>query len=405
MNLETRYKNISLTHFLEFLDQDNFFWLIKRLSGNDTGITGGHQSGVYVPRQFMEAVVPSVVTTRHYNPTKEISCYMPNQDCLKTGIQAKYYNSKYFPEKGLKKPYDEFRMTRWVGTPLQDVENTGSICILAGRCVNGETELLGWVSTTAEEDDLIENWLGREVEPGQMYLSSMETEKKNLPILKQLPAAWLRAFPSGRDIFQFIEERFPQNKWHRSVDELLLKRREIEFEIFSVVEQHDVLPNIKVGFQSVDEFIKYANSVANRRKSRAGTSLELQLESIFRYEKLKFEAQVITEQNKKPDFIFPSGKDYHNPAFPSTKLHMLASKTCCKDRWRQVISEADRIEKKHLFTLQQGVSSNQLAEMYQHGIILVVPQPIITSFPAAYRSKIMNLTGFVDFIKISQRGR
>ena len=404
MNLESRYKNISLTRFLELLDQDHFFWLIKRLSGNDTGITGGHQSGVYVPRQFMEAVVPSIVTTRRYNPTKEISCYMPNQDCLKTGIQAKYYNNKHFPEMGMKKKYDEFRLTRWVGTPLQDVENTGSICILAGRCVNGETELLGWVSTTAEEEDLIENWLGREVEPGQMYLSSMETEKKNLPILKQLPAAWLRAFPSGRDIFQFIEERLPQNKWNRSVDELLLKRREIEFEIFSEVEQHDVLPNIKIGFQSVDEFIKYANSVANRRKSRAGTSLELQLESIFRYEKLKYEAQVVTEQNKKPDFIFPSGKDYHNPAFPSAKLHMLASKTCCKDRWRQVISEADRIEKKHLFTLQQGVSSNQLAEMYQHGIILVVPQPIITSFPAAYRSKIMNLTGFVKFIKTSQRG-
>lgn len=403
MNLETRYKNISLPRFLELLDQDKFFWMIKRLSGNDTGITGGHQSGVYVPRQFMEAVVPSVVTTERYNPTLEISCYMPSQDCLKTGIQAKYYNSKYFPEKGLKKPYDEFRMTRWVGTPLQDVENTGSICILAGTCRNGETELLGWVSNTTEEEDLIENWLGKEVEPGQMYLSSLQSERKNQPLLEQLPASWLKSFPSGRAIFQFIENRFPQSSWTRSIDDLLLKRRAVEFDIFSEVEKYDVLPNIKDGFQSVDEFIKYANSVANRRKSRAGTSLELQLESIFRYEKLKFEAQVITEQNKKPDFIFPAGKDYHNPDFPSMKLHMLASKTCCKDRWRQVISEADRIEKKHLFTLQEGVSSNQLSEMYQHGIILVVPQPIITSFPEDYRSKIMNLTGFVDFIKTSQR--
>ena len=63
MNLEMRYKNISLTRFLELLDQDKLFWLVKRLSGNDTGITGGHQSGIYVPRQFMEAVVPAVVTT------------------------------------------------------------------------------------------------------------------------------------------------------------------------------------------------------------------------------------------------------------------------------------------------------------------------------------------------------
>ena len=274
---------------------------------------------------------------------------------------------------------------------------------MGGTCRNGETELLGWVSNTAEEEELIEYWLGKEVEPGQMYLSSASAEKSDLPLLKQLPVSWLKTFPTGRDIFEFIETRFPQSSWAKSIDELLLKRRAMEFDIFSEVERHNVMPNIKDGFTSVDEFIKYANSVANRRKSRAGTSLELHLESIFRYEQLKFEAQVITEQNKKPDFIFPSGKDYHNPAFPSAKLHMLASKTCCKDRWRQVISEADRIEKKHLFTLQQGVSSNQLAEMYQHGIILVVPQPIITSFPEDYRTKIMNLTNFVDFIKESQQ--
>lgn len=66
------------------------------------------------------------------------------------------------------------------------------------------------------------------------------------------------------------------------------------------------------------------------------------------------------------------------------------------------LTVADRIKEKHLFTLQQGVSSNQLAEMYQHGIVLVVPQPIITSFPDEYRTKIMHLTGFVDFIKTSQ---
>ena len=403
MSIESRCKNLTLTQFLELLDNDKFFWLVKRLSGNDTGITGGHQSGIYVPRQFMEAVVPAVVTTQEYNPTREISCYIPSQDCLKTGIQAKYYNNKFFPEKGLKKKYDEFRLTCWVGTPLQDVENTGSICILAGTCRNGRPELLGWVCNTEEEEDLVEYWLGKEVEPGQMYLSSQQEEGGAQPILRQLPSAWLNEFPTGREIFHFIEEYIPQSTWNRSIDELLLKRRAAEFDIFAEVEKHDVMPNIQGGFRSVDEFIKYANSVANRRKSRAGTSLELHLESIFRYEKLKFEAQVVTEQNKKPDFVFPSGRDYHNPAFPSAKLHMLASKTCCKDRWRQVISEADRIEKKHLFTLQQGVSSNQLAEMYLHGIVLVVPRPIITSFPEDYRSKIMDLTDFVGFIRASQR--
>ncbi len=106
---------------------------------------------------------------------------------------------------------------------------------------------------------------------------------------------------------------------------------------------------------------------------------------------------------KQMDFVFPSAQAYHDPLFPELKLHMLASKTCCKDRWRQVINEADRIKQKHLFTLQEGVSSNQLDEMYHNGIILVVPQPIMSSFPANYRDKIMNLTGFVNYIKTSQQ--
>ena len=82
---------------------------------------------------------------------------------------------------------------------------------------------------------------------------------------------------------------------------------------------------------------------------------------------------------------------------------MLASKTCCKDRWRQVINEADRIKQKHLFTLQEGVSGNQLKEMYKEGIVLVVPQPILKSFPKEYHDQILSLTEFVDFIKTSQR--
>ena len=403
MNFEATYKNISLTQFLEHLDFNGYTWLIKRLSGNDTGVTGGHQSGIYMPRNFMEAIVPAVVTTERYNPSEEISCYIVSHDCMKSGIQAKYYNNKFFPELNLKKKYNEFRMTRWVGTPLQDVENTGSICIFAGKYNDNGTELLCWVSRSSKEEDLIEYWLGKEVEPGRMYNSKLLDETGEDSLLKLLPVSWFSNFPSGRDIFYFIENKFPQNSWSRSIDDLLLKRRAMEFDVFAEIERHDVLPNIKDGFSSVDEFIKYANSIANRRKSRAGTSLELHLESIFRYEKLQFETQVITEQNKKPDFVFPSGEAYHNPQFPDLKLHMLASKTCCKDRWRQVLSEADRIKTKHLFTLQEGVSSNQLNEMYQNGIILVVPRPIMSSFPKHYHDKIMTLTGFVEYIRNSQR--
>jgi hypothetical protein len=403
-SVEVAYKNLSLTQFLEFLDQGKCAWVVKRLSGNDTGVTGGHQAGIYVPRSFMNVIVPEIVTTAIYNPTKGVDCFIASHDCLKKDVQAKYYNNKFFPERKLKKKYNEFRFTRWIGTPLHDKENTGSVCILADGSNDYEKTLVCWICKDVDEEELVETWLGKEIEPGFMYNSSdSNAETINSSLFKCLPRSWFNTFPSGREIFEFIEKKIPCSGQLKTLDDLLLRRRAFEFKVFSEIERRDVLPNIKTGFDSVDKFIQYANSVANRRKSRTGTSLELHLESIFRNEKLHFEAQVVTEQNKKPDFVFPSARAYHNAAFPSEKLHMLASKTCCKDRWRQVITEADRISTKHLFTLQEGVSSNQLSEMYHHGIIIVVPRPLVKKFPREYRSKIMDLTGFVGFIKNSQK--
>jgi len=163
----------------------------------------------------------------------------------------------------------------------------------------------------------------------------------------------------------------------------------IELEIYS--------ERIKTPFRTVEELIELANTLLNRRKSRAGKSLEYHLNEVFSIFNLKFTPQAITEDNKKPDFIFPGNSEYHNPNFNSDKLIFLAAKTTCKDRWRQIINEADRIRVKHLFTLQQGISKNQLYEMYKEGVKLVVPKPYITSFPEEYQGKILTLESFVSY--------
>lgn len=137
-------------------------------------------------------------------------------------------------------------------------------------------------------------------------------------------------------------------------DEQLLDRRRVEYDIFLLVEELHVLDIIRKGFGSVDEFIALANSVSNRRKSRAGKSLELHLEHLFIEHGLRhFATQAITEGNKKPDFLFPSAGAYHDTEFPVENLRMLAVKTTCKDRWRQILNEADKIHQVHLFTLQE----------------------------------------------------
>jgi len=81
---------------------------------------------------------------------------------------------------------------------------------------------------------------------------------------------------------------------------------------------------------------------------------------------------------------------------------MLAAKTCCKDRWRQVTSEADKIPAKHLFTLQEGVSGNQLAEMSDQNIHLVIPEQHRKAFPRANRNQLLNLSTFISTVAATQ---
>ena len=144
-----------------------------------------------------------------------------------------------------------------------------------------------------------------------------------------------------------------------------------------------------------------ANQVLNRRRSRAGKSLEHHLSSLFTGNSITFTSQGITEGNKKPDFIFPSIESYHNAAFPVEKLASLAAKTTCKDRWRQVLNEADRLrsQNKFLCTLQQGISSAQLEEMKNEKVVLVVPAKYIKTYPQKYQTDIWSVKKFIEYIK------
>lgn len=174
-----------------------------------------------------------------------------------------------------------------------------------------------------------------------------------------------------------------------------------EYALFRAIEHARYGDAIARGFTSVDEFITMANMVLNRRKSRAGKSLEHHLSAIFDGNEIIYTAQAVTEGNKKPDFIFPSQASYHDMTFPTERLISLAAKTTCKDRWRQVINEADRLRDrpKYLCTLQQGISPAQMDEMQSENVILVVPRQYITSYPADRQDRIWTLSKFVSYVR------
>jgi hypothetical protein len=66
-----------------------------------------------------------------------------------------------------------------------------------------------------------------------------------------------------------------------------------------------------------------------------------------------------------------------------------------KDRWRQILNEARRIDTKHLLTLQEGVSPEQFAEMEEEGVVLVVPKSLHTAYPKSVRPKLLTLSQFI----------
>lgn len=190
-------------------------------------------------------------------------------------------------------------------------------------------------------------------------------------------------------------------------DNAIMAWMEREESFFRLYERHLVKSRLASGFgEDVDSFIDFSLSVQNRRKSRAGHAFEAHLRELFSQNDLKFEQGrgkgQVTENNSKPDFIFPSFSAYHDPQFSAAALLMLGAKTTCKDRWRQVLSEANRIPSKHLVTLEPAISVPQLEEMRAHGLQLVVPFSIHGTYMPEQRDWLLSVGEFVELVRFSQ---
>lgn len=152
----------------------------------------------------------------------------------------------------------------------------------------------------------------------------------------------------------------------------------------------------------VDGFLSFSLSVQNRRKSRVGLALENHLEILFAENGLRYSRAAVTENKAKPDFLFPGVTEYRDSAFDALKLTMLGVKSTCKDRWRQVLAEADRIAAKHLLTLEPAISTNQTDEMASKQLQLVLPRSLHQSYLPAQRSWLIDVEAFISLARRRQ---
>ena len=366
----------------------------KFLSANDTGLTGGHQAGIYISKPAVPILFDEV-GIKGQNKEKWVKVKWCND--FETDTRFIYYG------KGTR---NEYRITNFGhGFPFLRPEYTGALFVFVQMA---DENYEGFVLNTEDEiNQFLESFGLSPAETNRLIdIHNITPEAKEKQEIDRFISDLVVDFPSSEEMS--AAARMIQDTVYNHIelvktnpDRKLLDWTDAEYRLFRALEFARYGEMITRGFDSVETFVNVANQVLNRRKSRAGKSLEHHLSALFDRNGLQYQEQAVTEGNKRPDFLFPSQAAYHNMSYPTEKLISLAAKTTCKDRWRQVINEANRLrgQAKFLCTLQQGISAAQMDEMQEEKVILVVPKPYIATYPKDKQDRIWTISKFIDYVK------
>ena len=300
------------------------------------------------------------------------------------------------------------------------MKTDGTFLIICTRAFSKIENQLIWLfdldSTFAEEnkdfsrgslegldEDKVEFLINEILESLQIKIENIEGE-----YLDRMIELFGDKFPTTFEFSEFARKTYKYKTNDYDPDSALLEWINHEEKLFKSFEEYLLQPRLKEWSEKnqdydVDEFIKLANSVLNRRKSRAGHSLENHLNKIFIDSKIAFNHQAVTENNNKPDFLFPGKKQYDDSNYPTEKLSMLAAKRTLKDRWRQITKEAERIKFKHLITLEIITSKNKMEQIFNNKICLVQPKALERSSNYDSKLEIITLSDFIKHIRSLQK--
>lgn len=365
------------------------------LTANDVS-TKSNQCGFLAPKDAFALFFPGDDPRVRANLKKYVKIYW--HDGTETDSCLTYYHSKK----------NELRVTRFgKGFPFLKVKDVGSLIVMSKMA---ETE---YCATILESDDDIDDFFSHfnlPMDQVNVVIDKSSTVSPNVRLKRLMEEIVLRteSFPDTRDLSTFASNVYNETfgitdeKVIATPDIFLTKWLDTETDLFYQFEEKFYRPIYSAPFESLKAISDFANSFLNRRKSRVGKSLEHHLARVFNTAQLRFVEQAVTEGNKKPDFLFPGIEEYHNFEFPAGDLTFLGAKTTCKDRWRQVLTEADRIDCKYLFTLQPSISVNQLQEMKDENLTLVIPEANRSSFDNRYKDDLLSLKQFIGIVRERQ---
>jgi len=365
--------------------------LLKFISSNDVGLTGGHQYGFYLPKSAWTLFAP-------FGPEKgrldKADVEITWQDGLVTQSAVTWYG------QGTR---SEYRLTRFGrGFPWLSHDLVGSLLVLIPKTL---TEFSAYILETDEEIEDVQAGLDvNVVERWALYLADRNLEETADECVRRLFETYTNSvieFPDTRAISTTSRDvvfECLNAMAGRDADEKLLHFVRNELILFKMIERKIFEPDVQRAFATLDDFVETALRILNARKSRAGRALENHLEFLLTESGLPFEMRANVD-GTKPDVLLPSQKAYEEAArgkYPREKLIMVGVKTTCKDRWRQVLSEAPLIEKKHVLTLQEGISPKQLDEMHRSRVVLVVPRALHSRYPAEHSVELIDIEAFLS---------
>lgn len=141
-------------------------------------------------------------------------------------------------------------------------------------------------------------------------------------------------------------------------------------------------------FEDMDRFFM---SIFQSRKSRAGKGFEFTIRTMFERLSYPFSEQVNID-GAKPDFVMPSESYFLQKPLDSI---IFTAKRTLRERWRQVVTEANKGYAYFLATLDDKVSSSQIEQASNHKIFLVVPKSFKDSI--GDYAKAYNVLSFESF--------
>lgn len=367
--------------------------VLKFISPNDVGLTGSHQYGFYLPKALWRMFTP-FAPQKGANHDHKVQVTW--QDGRVTSSTVKWYGNR---------SRNEYRITGFgKGFPFRDADCVGSLLVLV---MKSKTEFIAYVFDL--EDDIEEvqagigvqiigTWAGYDKDAGGLFV---ETEDECLDRHFRTYVAGIAKFPATSAFSaeaQKALEACLKDFIRQPSDDRLMNCVDAEYRLFRIAERKLCEPEIVRVFASVDDFIKTAQTILQRRKSRAGRSFENHVERVLRDAGVPYEVRA-TVEGTKPDILIPGSKEYLDHGYPLAKLFAIGVKTTCKDRWRQVTREALRVKEKHIVTIQPGISPGQLTEMEGASVTLVVPERLHKDYPPKFRSKLLSVEGFVEVVR------